>query len=291
MSPVFKWTGPLILGGLAIGLLFGFGSGARDPAQQERSVASGPPEEMVTIPGGEFPMGSTGQEGKVGFQIGVDEIPQHTVLLDPFFLDRYEVTNSDYQVFIQATGRATPADPHDPDFYRWQDGAPPAGQEDHPVVYVSWYDAEAYCRWVDKRLPTEAEWEKAARGTDRRAWPWGNQFEPERCGVSETSPLWSTPVGSYPQGISLQGAHDLCGNVAEWTASWYQPYPGNTLDRAAFGEQFKVARGGAWVLPYEPWSRAANRNLAQPSDYQHRSIGFRCARDSESTTLAKKGGG
>ncbi|MCI0528773.1 MAG: formylglycine-generating enzyme family protein, partial [Nitrospira sp.] len=126
-------------------------------------------EGMVYIPGGEFLMGSTGREAKVGFQIGVDETPQHQISVKPFYIDIYEVTNAQYQKFIEATGRPTPVDHHDPMFYSWVGGRPPVGQENHPVVYVSWYDADAYCRWTGKHLPTEAEWAKAARGPDGRA--------------------------------------------------------------------------------------------------------------------------
>jgi formylglycine-generating enzyme required for sulfatase activity len=236
-----------------------------------------PPEGMVLIPGGTFQMGSRGDEGKVGFEVGVDEMPQHPVRLRSFFLDRYEVTNAQYQRFIAATGRPSPADPHDVEYYSWVGGKPAAGQEDHPVCYVNWSEADSYCRWAGKRLPTEAEWERAARGDDNRIWPWGNRFDPERCNAMETNLRWSTPVGSFPDGASPYGVMDLCGNVAEWTASWYEPYPGSTLNRAAFGKQMRVARGGAWVLTAEPWSRATNRNLAQPPDLRHRSLGFRCA--------------
>lgn len=237
-----------------------------------------PPDGMVLIPGGTFMMGSRGDEGKVGFEVGVDEMPQHPVRLRPFFLDRFEVTNAQYQAFIAATGRPTPADDKDPEYYSWVDGRPPAGQEDYPVCYVSWADADAYCRWAGKRLPTEAEWERAARGDDGRVWPWGNQFDAARCNTVETGLRWATPVGSFPDGVSPFGVMDLCGNVAEWTASWYEPYPGSTLKRGAFGKQMRVARGGAWVLTAEPWSRATNRNLAQPPGLKHRTLGFRCAK-------------
>ena len=238
-----------------------------------------PPEGMVFIPGGSFLMGSRGDEGKIGFEIGVDEMPQHEVRVRPYYLDRFEVTNERYRHFMQATGRPAPADPKDPEYYAWVDGRPPAGQEDHPVCYVSWDDAQGYCQWAGgKRLPTEAEWERAARGDDDRAWPWGSRFDPTRCNAMESGFRWSTPVGSFPEGASPYGVMDLCGNVAEWTASWYQPYPGSTLKRGAFGEQMRVARGGAWVLTAEPWSRATNRNLAQPPDLLHRSLGFRCAK-------------
>ncbi len=264
-----------------IGILMTWLGVGRWTSKETIALETSTPEGMVYIPGGQFMMGSTGQEGKMGFQIGVDEVPQHKVEMKPFYIDRYEVTNAQYQKFIDATGRPTPVDHHDPTFYSWVNNKPPAGQENHPVVYVSWYDADAYCRWTGKRLPTESEWEKAARGTDGRAWPWGDTFDGTKCNVYEFSPLWTTPVGSYPEGVSPYGVYDMCGNVAEWTDSWYQPYPGSKLQRASFGEHFKVARGGAWPLPYEPWSRATNRNLAQPPDYQHRSLGFRCAKDAE----------
>jgi len=241
--------------------------------------AGSPPEGMVFIPGGSFLMGSRGDEGKIGFEIGVDEMPQHEIRVRPFYLDRFEVTNEQYRHFMQATGRPAPADPKDPQYYAWVDGRPPAGQEEHPVCYVSWDDAQAYCRWAGgKRLPTEAEWERAARGDDDRAWPWGSRFDPTRCNTMESGFRWSTPVGSFPDGASPYGVMDLCGNVAEWTASWYKPYPGSTLKRGAFGEQMRVARGGAWVLTAEPWSRTTNRNLAQPPDLRHRSLGLRCAK-------------
>lgn len=240
--------------------------------------SGGVPDDMVLIPAGVFKMGSRGDEGKVGFEIGVDEMPQHEVPVGAFYLDRFEVTKAQYHRFIEATGRPSPADPKDPEYYAWFDNRPPMGQEDHPVCYVNWEEADAYCRWVGKRLPTEAEWERAARGDDDRMWTWGNRFDPTRCNVRESDFAWSTPVGSFPDGASPYGVMDLCGNVAEWTASWYQPYPGSTLRRGAFGEQMRVARGGAWMLTAEPWSRTTNRNLAQPPDLRHRSLGFRCAK-------------
>ncbi|HET8759618.1 MAG TPA: formylglycine-generating enzyme family protein [Nitrospiria bacterium] len=237
-----------------------------------------PPEGMVLIPGGTFLMGSRGDEGKLGFEVGVDEMPQHSVRVRSFFMDRTEVTNAQYQKFIEVSGRPAPADPKDVEYYAWVDGKPPAGQEEHPVCYVAWADADAYCRWVGKRLPTEAEWERAARGDDNRIWPWGNTFDPTRCNTTEAGFRWSTPVGSFPEGASPYGVLDLCGNVAEWTSSWYEPYPGSTLQRAAFGRKMRVARGGAWVLTAQPWSRTTNRNLAQPPDLRHRTLGFRCVK-------------
>jgi len=245
--------------------------------QSGRSAPAG----MVLIPAGPFTMGSAANAAHIGFHVGVDELPRHEVVLPAYYLDRNEVTNEEYAKFLQASGRPLPADPKDPDYYRWEGPTPPAGQEKYPVMYVSWYDAQAYCEWAGKRLPTEEEWEKAARGNDQRQWPWGDTFDASKCNSFEAGLRWSAPVGSFPQGDSPYGIHDMCGNVAEWTSSWYEPYPGNTIKRSAYGEHYKVARGGAWALPAEPWSRATNRNLAQPPSYKHRSLGFRCAKDAK----------
>jgi len=260
-------------------LLVAGGSGVLLAVNAAGVVEKKAPPDMVEIPGGKVAIGSRQSDGIVGLQIGVDEFPQWETVLMPFYLDRYEVTNDQYSAFLKATGRPLPRDEKDPDYFRWEGPTPPPGQGNHPVMYVNWYDADAYCRWEDKRLPTEEEWELAARGTDGRLWPWGSEFDAKKCNVNETGLKWTTPVGSFPAGVSPYGVYDLCGNVIEWTASWYQPYPGSKLKRAAYGEKYKVIRGGAWALPYEPWSRSASRGFAQPPDYKHRSVGFRCAQD------------
>lgn len=235
---------------------------------------------MVLIPAGEFLMGSTDKEGRIGISIGVDEIPRHSVYLKAFHMDKYEVTNRQYKVFLDASGHPPPVDPNG-GIYSWKGDAPPRGQEDLPVTYVSWHDADAYCRWAGKRLPTEAEWEKAARGTDGRQWPWGNDFRKEACNTKYTGSGKILPAGSIPEDRSPYGVHDLCGNVSEWTESWYLPYPGSTLNRESFGETHKVVRGGSWVMPAIPYSRSAYRANTYKPDYKHRGIGFRCAGDAE----------
>ena len=260
---------------VALTMQLGAATAMSKESLSEQALSDG----MVLIPAGLFMMGSPATADHLGFHVGVDELPRHEVVLRAFYIDRYEVANAQYAEFLQATGRPLPKDPKDPDYFRWEGSTPPAGQEHHPVMYVNWYDAQAYCEWSGKRLPTEEEWEKGARGADERAWPWGDQFDAAKCNMYETGLQWSAPVGSFPDGVSPYGLHDMCGNVAEWTASWYKPYPGNSLKRAAFGEQHKVSRGGAFALPAEPWSRATNRNLAQPPDFKHRSLGFRCAKD------------
>ena len=237
-----------------------------------------PEDGMVLIPAGEFLMGSMEKDGLVGQSIGVDEIPQQPVYLKIFYIDRYEVTNRQYKAFVDATGHTVPADKHT-GVYSWKGNLPPEGTEDIPITNISWDDADAYCRWGGKRLPTEAEWEKAARGTDSRQWPWGNDLREHACNTRYTGFGKILPPGSVPDDISPFGVYDLCGNVSEWTSSWYLPYPGSTLKRESFGETYKVARGGSFVMPAMPYSRAAYRANTYKPDYRHRGIGFRCARD------------
>ena len=222
-----------------------------------------PGEGMVLIPEGEFLMGSTEKDGLVGQSVGVDEIPQHTVFLKTFYIDRYEVTNGQYKSFVDATGHSAPSE----------------AKEEVPITSISWNDADAYCRWAGKRLPTEAEWEKAARGIDGRQWPWGNDLREQACNTRYTGFGKILPPGSVSDDVSPFGVYDMCGNVSEWTSSWYLPYPGSTLKRDSFGEIYKVTRGGSFVMPAMPYSRAAYRANTFKPDYRHRGIGFRCAKD------------
>ena len=199
--------------------------------------------EMVRVPAGEFMMGSPEGVGEG------DEHPQHKVYLDTFEIGKYPVTNEQYAVFVADTGRTAPS--------YWQKGKVPKSKEKHPVVYVSWEDAAAYCQWLSEktgekwRLPTEAEWEKAARGTDGRTYPWGDE-EPDktRCNFGENVG-GTTPVGRYPSGASPYGALDMAGNVWEWCADWYdEKYYDRALFRNPAGPangQYRVLRGGSWL--------------------------------------------
>jgi formylglycine-generating enzyme required for sulfatase activity len=237
-----------------------------------------PPSDMVSVPAGEFTMGSNDGDS--------DEQPVHTVHLDAYAIDKYEVTNAQYAGLLNARGNQqeggdTWLDADDPDMRIHQVGGvwqADAGYGDHPAVEVTWYGALAYCTWAGKRLPTEAEWEKAARGTDGRTYPWGDQLPDcsranSRC-VGDTS-----RVGSYPSGASPYGVLDMAGNVWEWVNDWHSsgyysvsPYrnpPGPTSG------SYKVWHGGSWGSDAY-YLRAAARFCKYP-DYGNLDLGFRCA--------------
>ncbi|MBN1934899.1 MAG: SUMF1/EgtB/PvdO family nonheme iron enzyme, partial [Anaerolineae bacterium] len=235
---------------------------------------------MVYVPAGQFLMGSANGDGDAYS----DEKPQHTVTLDAFWIDRTEVTNAQYQQCVAAGACAASAYAGDGTYNGPQ----------KPVVGVSWHDADAYCRWAGARLPTEAEWEKAARGTDGRKYPWGNEWDvrtTRRCNFSDkndpTGPsdtvaddgyARAAPVGSYPNGGSPYGALDMAGNVWEWVADWYDGgYYANSPENNPKGPNsgsHKVLRGGSWYNDPQ-YVRAAYRYLTGPT-YRYYSFGFRC---------------
>jgi formylglycine-generating enzyme required for sulfatase activity len=204
-----------------------------------------PPEfepEMVLIPAGEFLMGS---DPSVDQDARDDEQPQHTLYLPDYYLAKTPVTNAQYAAFVQATYRQPEG---------WEAGKPSSGKEDHPVVNISWHDAVAYCRWLSGvtgrpyRLPSEAEWEKGARDTDGRIYPWGNQWDAKRCNTRESGKRDTTPVGAYLEGASPYGLLDMAGNVWEWTRSVYKSYPYDPDDGREDLEAkgIGVLRGGSW---------------------------------------------
>jgi serine/threonine-protein kinase len=222
---------------------------------------------MVYVPAGEFTMG--------GNDYGSEE-PPHTVYLDAFWIDKYEVTNALYKKCVDA-GKCQPPLPvksYTRDSYYGD-----LQYDNYPVIYVSWNDASAYCAWVGKHLLTEAEWEKAARGTDGRTFPWGNTFDKNLLNSSEGGKGNTTAVGSYPAGASAYGALDMAGNVCEWVADWYDSNyytnsPRNNPKGPSSG-QYKVLRGGAWN-DFQVGARAAYRNSYVP-DTRFNNVGFRCA--------------
>jgi formylglycine-generating enzyme required for sulfatase activity len=176
--------------------------------------------EMIPIPAGEFLMGSDPERDRDAEE---DEQPQHTLYLPDYALARTPVTNAQYAVFLR-TARYRPPPHWKLLFWRWR--RPPIGRQDYPVINVSWHDALAYCRWLSAVtgkpycLPSEAEWEKAARGSDGRIYPWGDVWDPERCNIGQGGKKeGTTPVEAYPQGASPYGLLDMVGNVWEWTRS------------------------------------------------------------------------
>lgn len=255
------------------------------------------PFEWVTIPAGEFLMGSR-KKGFFERSFGVSvpgkltntpidndasdsELPQHKLYLPNYWIARVPVTNEQYKQFVEATSRPAPE--------YWQNGQIPKGKEKHPVVYVRWYDAVAFCDWAKVRLPTEAEWEKAARGTDGQIYPWGNELpDKNRCNFN-----WyvgdTTPVGNYPQGESFYGCFDMAGNVWEWTSTkWlsnYQDYA-SKVDNTLGGTEGRVLRGGAWGND-QTKVRCAYRNVNTPDD-RYLIVGFRVVTP-DAGTLASRG--
>jgi iron(II)-dependent oxidoreductase len=219
---------------------------------------------MIEIPAGPFIMGSDNGDP--------EDAPAHEVDLPAFEIDKFEVINVDFATFVEATGYKTFAE--EKGYASWRD----KWQEDnHPVVMVTWDDANAYCTWLGKRLPTEAEWEKAARDDDERAFPWGNEWDPNRANVKEAGLRGPVAMGSFGDGASPYDIMDMTGNVWEWTADWYQPYPGNATPDDYYGETFRVTRGGGW-FDEEAQLTTFNRNAADPEITANDDLGFRCVR-------------
>jgi iron(II)-dependent oxidoreductase len=238
-------------------------------------------DDMIRVPAGAFFMGSNdGPE---------DERPQHRVDLAEFFIDRTKVTNAQFARFLNAVGPRGPrgenyydVDDNDARVHR-RDGqwrADP-GHENHPVVEPSWPGALAYCTWAGKRLPTEAEWEKAARGSDGRKFPWGNEA-PDRT-RAHFAAGWNDlrAVGSFPKGASPYGALDMAGNGWEWVSSLYRPYPYDAADgrEDLTSTQVRGTRGGGHdVSPEELTTTQRGRRVSRNPGGGHHNISFRCAR-------------
>jgi len=232
---------------------------------------------MVYVPAGDFYMGSSDSDASADD----DEKPMHPVYLDEFWIDQFEVTNTAFARFVEATGYQTGAEKEGRS-RNWRNAA--EGKDDHPVVDVSWNDAVAYCEWVGKRLPTEAEWEKAARGTDGKIWPWGNDWDEDKANSKEAGPGHTTAVGSYPDGASPYGGMDMAGNAWEWVADWYQGDYYQTSPRSnpqgPNQGAYRVVRGGSWALP-QGLARCASRFGFIPWVGRD-DLSFRCASSSPS---------
>ncbi|MDH5693861.1 MAG: formylglycine-generating enzyme family protein [Gammaproteobacteria bacterium] len=253
-------------------------------------------EERVLIPAGSFTMGTD------SLKSDAHNRPAHQVYLDAYEIDKYPVTNAQYARFVAATNYRPPIN--------WPQGKIPPGKELHPVTMVAWTDATAYAKWAGKRLPSEAEWEKAARGgEDDRRWPWGDVMDPTKLNTYYTVGN-TTPIGSFPKGISPYGVHDLSGNVQEWVENDFLPYKGSSASEEIFkgkiavastdrksaskkvadfvetDERYKVMRGGSWKS--DPFSTSVfHRNFSMPnftSDF----FGFRTVKDIKKSHASAK---
>jgi sulfatase modifying factor 1 len=259
--------------------------GTTTPSPEPLTPTPGSQVEMVLIPAGTFLMGSNSEAvqqaadwcgcNRSRFE---DELYIHEVYVSDFYIDKYEVTNGQFQIFADATGYQTDAEKKS-EANTWRT-AFTAGKEQHPVVWMSWDDAYAYCKWAGKRLPTEAEWEKAARGTDGRLWPWGSDWDNSRLNMGQSGRKTTTPVGSFPQGTSPYGIMDMAGNVWEWVNDWYDAiYYQRGHDRDPVGPdggQDRVLRGGSFNNAIQD-VRTTHRHKGGMAGYAP-DHGFRCAK-------------
>ena len=264
------------------------------------AVVKDPFSGMVKIPAGRFKRGLSFDQTTQMLEMCTrvdkacsrwwfkDEFPGHFVRLHRYWIDVHEVTNAKYLEFVNAAGhRPALDDTCETDACRqgnlWKGKSFLKKIRNQPVTQVNWYDAVAYCTWRGKRLPTEAEWEKAARGPAGNLYPWGNKQPP---GKATYRRKWRgvftmTDVGSYPNGASIYGVHDMAGNVWEWVADWYERnYYKKKINKNPKGPKtgkFRVVRGGSWVN-YEDTLHSAFRRWSRP-EVRFNDTGFRCAKD------------
>ncbi len=263
--------------GMGIAFLMGFLVGSVSLAAAADKPGS--EKDMVPIPKGEFTMGSRDHS---------DE-PMHQVVLDAYLIDKYETSNARYKEFMKAIGHAAPA--------YWDD--PRLNKPTQPVVGVSWTDASAFCKWEGKRLPTEAEWERAAKGPRGGThggthYPWGHKLDPKKANYGQNIGR-TTDVDSYPEGASGYGVYNMAGNVFEWVEDWYAPNyynespalnPRGAQEGYNFANQgpVKVLRGGSWLAP-ETSLHTSHRFWNQPDNNSYGvGLGFRCAKSASSVS-------
>ncbi len=216
-------------------------------------------DSMTLVEGGDFQMG--------------DGDEKHTVTLPDFYISKYPLTNAAYQKFVEAEEREAPR--------HWIDNRGPEILLDHPVVNISWYDALHYCEWLSKRsgkkmgLPSEAAWEKAARGPQGWDYPWGDSFEKGFCNNWEAGGSGTTAVDQFPQGRSFHGLLDLSGNVWEWCNSLIMPYPYNANDgrEELTSDGWRILRGGSWLDT--GWGLRIGRRIGSPAEQKSHNSGFR----------------
>jgi len=259
-----------IFAGASGGLLLGL------PGISRACSRTKDPEDMILIPAGNFLMGTTiDQVQKLAAEYGYhpswleNEAPQEEINLPDYRIDTYPVTNSQYHEFCMETGHAFPK--------HWKDSAPGAEILNHPVCHVNQEDAMAYAKWAGKRLPTEAEWEKAARGTDGRLFPWGDAFRAEACcwNRSGVDGMTTDPVDAHPEGAGPYGVMDMAGNLFEWCSDG--PADDSQLDRAVKHSAF--LKGGAWISTEILDLRPAARGNSGHINNQLSFYGFRCVKE------------
>ncbi len=244
---------------------------------------------MVLIPAGEFWMGSDEKETEAAWELCKkyisgckydefkEEMPKHKVYLDAYYIDKYEVTNAQYKECVK---KQKCEKPYHTTFFDNKSFA------HHPVVFVDWEQASAYCKWVEKRLPTEAEWEKAARGENENIWSWGNEWDCKKScnSVSPCIPQSTCSVESYQDDVSPYGVYDMASNVCEWVSDWYdKDYYKNSPYKNPKGPkngEYRVFRGGSWYRIFPTDLRGASRKryiwFVRDDD-----LGFRCAKSAE----------
>ncbi len=228
---------------------------------------------LVYVPEGPFIMGTH----PTGRRKTDEEEPQREVTLNAYYIGKSPVTDAQYAQFVEATGHYPPRFHTDPRF----------NQPDYPVVGVSWNDVQAFLGWLNTltdeayRLPTETEWEKAARGADGRAYPWGNEWDASKGNFAESGPRRLTPAGSYPDGVSPYGCYDMAGNAYDWCNDWFHPqtyrYSPAQNPQGPIGGRRKVVRGGAWITRGEFGGRCANRAAYEPTEAPN-CVSFRIAK-------------
>ncbi|UCE17591.1 MAG: formylglycine-generating enzyme family protein [Gemmatimonadota bacterium] len=322
MLTLIALSGAIIVGCILFGKSFILETAFQEVVIYDTHIRPTDDMTLVYVPAGEFKMGSGGLrwirwsgslgDGDLALHVFRNERPRHTVYLDGYWIDRTEVTVAMFRRFTEATGYMTTAErdgwgkpwragPKESEWPRvegadWMHphGPGPVAEDDHPVVQVSWDDAAAYCTWAGGRLPTEAEWEKAARCTDGRMYPWGNSFDgsrlnfcDSRCPVErwrdpdyDDGYAFTSPVGSYPDGASPYGVLDMVGNVWEWVVDWYDekyyeisPYKNPAGPNSG---TFRSMRGGAWYDGEgKAWTTCTVRHQNPPWD-RYEDVGFRC---------------
>jgi cytochrome c-type biogenesis protein len=243
--------------------------------------------DMVQISAGSFIYGTNKKDDSAGaLSLGVpkpwyiDEGPEQNVFLKSFYIDRYEVTNRRYKIFVDDVSSVSPTD--------WTGNEYPEGKGDFPTVNITWYDAANFCQWAEKKLPSEKQWEKAARGEAGNVYPWGNEFQVDYANLSPKSGSKNSlaPVGSHPKGATSLGVHDMVGNAWEWVEDDYAPYKGSTYQSKFFGADVKILRGqsakdighfpgATYLSALKMFSRSGYREFTN-ADQPGLDVGFRC---------------